>query len=98
LQDAAGETIGGLWASSFYDWLFVELLFIPEELRRHQLGSRMMKQDEQIAVARGCTGIWVDTFEFQAKGFYEQLGYSVFGTIEDYPRGTSRFFFRKRLG
>jgi hypothetical protein len=44
-----------------------------------------------------CVGIWVDTYGFQARGFYEKLGYELFGTIDDHPRGSHRFFFRKRL-
>ena len=34
----------------------------------------------------------------RAKRFYEKLGYSVFGTLEDYPAGHSRYFLRKTLG
>jgi hypothetical protein len=46
---------------------------------------------------RGCHGVWLDTFTFQARGFYERLGYSVFGAIEDYPPGHSRHFLKKDL-
>ncbi len=35
--------------------------------------------------------------EVQAPGFYERLGYTIFGTLEDYPPGHSRFFFRKTV-
>jgi len=27
----------------------------------------------------------VDSYSFQAPGFYERLGYSVFGKLDDYP-------------
>ena len=46
---------------------------------------------------RGCVGARLDTFEFQAPGFYEKLGYTRFGRIDDHPRGYSRFFMQKRL-
>jgi ribosomal protein S18 acetylase RimI-like enzyme len=39
--------------------------------------------------------VWLDTFSFQARGFYEKLGYTVFGEIENHPPGHSRFFLRK---
>ncbi|MDB5536981.1 MAG: Acetyltransferase family protein, partial [Devosia sp.] len=42
-------------------------------------------------------GIWLDTFSFQARPFYEKLGYSVFGTIPDYPPGGARYFLSKTL-
>ncbi|MGC6728099.1 hypothetical protein ACP0GO_26835, partial [Escherichia coli] len=41
--------------------------------------------------------MWLDTYSFQARGFYEKLGYTVFGTIDDFPPGHQRFFGRKRL-
>jgi ribosomal protein S18 acetylase RimI-like enzyme len=50
-----------------------------------------------IAAARGCIGVWLDTYAFQARGFYEKLGYEVFGTLADHPRGGGRFFMRKLL-
>jgi GNAT superfamily N-acetyltransferase len=92
-----GSVVGGLWGRFSYDWLFVELLFIPESLRGSGLGSRILLQAEQIATGLGCNGVWLDTYEFQAKGFYEKLGYSLFGSLDDHPRGMSRFFLQKRL-
>ena len=45
---------------------------------------------------RGCAIVWLDTFEFQARPFYEKLGFTVFGTL-DYPAGFKRFFLQKSL-
>ena len=56
-----------------------------------------MRTAEEVARERGCAGIWLDTFSFQARGFYEKLGYTVFGRIDDYPPGQSRFWLRKHL-
>jgi len=97
LRDAAGSTIGGLCGRSVYDWLYVDLLAVPEPLRRQGIGAQLMRRAEAVALERGCVGIWVDTYGFQARGFYEKLGYELFGTIDDHPRGSHRFFFRKRL-
>ncbi len=33
----------------------------------------------------------------QARGFYEKLGYSVFGRLDDHPKGSARYFLNKRL-
>ena len=52
---------------------------------------------EEIARARGCIGIRLDTMSFQAPAFYRRLGYSEFGRIEDYPPGHTRLWFMKRL-
>jgi len=92
-----GEILGGLWAWTSFSFLHIDLLYIPESMRRIGLGSRLVTQAEQEAPRRDCRGAWLDTFSFQARGFYERLGYTVFGTIEDYPPGHSRFFLKKSL-
>jgi GNAT superfamily N-acetyltransferase len=97
VKDAGGIVTGGLWGYSLYDWLFVELLVVPEPFRRTGLGTRLMRQAEEIARQRDCVGIWLDTFEFQARPFYEKLGYSVFGQLDDHPRGVIRYLLQKRI-
>ena len=92
-----GVVTGGLWGWTSWGWLTIETLFVPEAHRGSGLGSEVMNLAEQEAVRRGCIGVWVDTHSFQAPGFYERLGYSPFGVIEDYPPGHSRLFLQKRL-
>jgi GNAT superfamily N-acetyltransferase len=89
------ETLGGLWGWTSFSFLHIDLLYIPESMRRAGLGRRLVNQAEEEAIQRGCHGAWLDTFSFQARGFYERLGYTVFGSIEDYPPGHSRFFLKK---
>ena len=93
----SGAVIGGLWGQSVYDWLFIQYLAVPEALRGQGLGRELMSRAETVARERGCVGLWLDTFEFQARPFYEKLGYSLFGQIEDFPRGSRRYFLHKRL-
>ncbi len=97
LEDENGVIVGGLWGRTIYDWLFVEFLVVPDQLRGQHLGERVMREAERIAVERGCVGSWLTTFTFQAQGFYEKLGYSVFGVLENCPRENARIFLRKRL-
>ncbi|HVJ52007.1 MAG TPA: GNAT family N-acetyltransferase [Aliidongia sp.] len=97
VRGADGQAMGGLWGRTGYDWLFIELLVVPEALRGQKVGTTIMRQAEAIARERGCIGAWLDTFEFQARGFYEKLGYRVFGEIGDYPRGSARYFLQKRF-
>lgn len=97
LRDEQGQVVGGLWGKTSYQWLFVELLFVPEMYRGRDLGTRLMQLAEQRASERGCIGAWLDTYGFQARAFYERLGYEVFGEIADCPPGSSRFFLRKRF-
>jgi len=97
LTDHSGKIIGGLWGRTAYGWLFIELLFVPEELRAMGTGRTLVQHAETEAVERGCTYAWLDTFEFQSRGFYEKLGYKCFAELAEYPSGYSRFFMKKRL-
>ena len=97
LVDADGQRAGGLWGECLYDWLFVEMLAVPEMHRGGGYGQALMAEAERIANEHGCIGIWLDTFAFQARGFYEKLGFELFGTLDDHPRGRQRFFLKKRL-
>ncbi len=92
-----GASIGGLTARISYSRMFIELLFVPEELRGQRWGEKLMTEAERVAREHGCTGIWLDTFSFQAPGFYKKLGYEEFGALADYPPGHSRFFLHKPL-
>jgi GNAT superfamily N-acetyltransferase len=94
---ASDEILGGLYGSTWMSYLHVNLLFVPESMRGAGVGRKLMMEAEAEAVRRGCSAASLDTFSFQARGFYEKLGYSVFGTLDDYPPGHSRFYLTKRL-
>lgn len=90
-------TVGGLWGHTAYGWFFTELLFLPERLRGRGVASSILHKAETEAIRRGCQNSWLDTHEFQARGFYESNGYSLFGELPDYPKGYARYFLRKSL-
>lgn len=97
VRDDAGSITGGLWGKIGYRWLFVEFLAVSPELKGRGIGRDLMLQAEALARDAGCIGIWLDTFSFQARGFYEKLGFGHFGTIDDFPPGHARFFLSKRI-
>ncbi len=97
LRDTAGQVVGGLSGATYRGWLFVKNLAVQEDFRGQDYGSRLLLAVEAEAQARGCRHAWLDTFSFQARPFYEKHGYMVFGTLEDYPPGHSRYFLRKEL-
>jgi GNAT superfamily N-acetyltransferase len=97
VKDKRGEVVGGLWGHTGYEWLFTQLLVVPASLRGRGVGTKIMKLAEGEAMNRGCHGAWLDTFEFQARGFYERIGYECFGELPSYPKGFSRFFMKKTL-
>jgi GNAT superfamily N-acetyltransferase len=91
-NDALRAGLVGVIAGS---WLFLESLWVDEALRGQGIGRSLMASAEDHARAEGCHDAWLDTF--QARGFYEQLGYVAFAELDDYPRGQSRHFLRKAL-
>lgn len=97
VRDDSSAIIGGLWGRSGRGWLFIDLLGLPKSLRHERLGSRLMDMAEAEARARGCIGVYLDTFSFQARPFYEKRGFTVFAEIPDYPLGHRRYFLSKRL-
>jgi len=98
LREPGDETIlGGLWAVSYWRWLFVDQLFVPEMHRGQGLGTALLKLAETKARERGCIGVWLLSFSFQAPDFYRRHGYEPFGSIEDYPPGHRCTYFVKRL-
>jgi GNAT superfamily N-acetyltransferase len=97
IRDNAGSAIGGLWAVSLFQWMHVEMLLVPEPMRGQGIGSALMAMAETEAENRGCLGMHVDTFSFQAGPFYEKMGFSLFGVLDDCPPGHRRLFFQKRL-
>ena len=96
-DEHTNEIIGGLYGEIFYRWLFIELLAIPEQSRGQGTGSRLMEMAENTALERGCVGIWLDTFDFQAPAFYERHGFTEFGHLDNFPPQHKRLFFQKRL-
>lgn len=97
IQDERGNTVGGLWGKTTFDWLFIELFVVPEQFRGQDIGTDVLTRAEDAARDRGCVGVWLDTFEFQALGFYQKRGYELFGMVDDHPRGSRRFFVKKLL-
>jgi GNAT superfamily N-acetyltransferase len=97
LQDDEARIIGGLLGELHWGWLHVSILAVTERLRGKGWGSRLLLEAERIAIEQGCHHAWLDTFSFQARPFYERLGYTVFGELPDYPVGHSRYFLSKAL-
>ena len=97
LRDEGGALVGGAYGYVNWNWLFINLVWLRESLRGGGHGRHMILALEQAARERGCTHAHLDTFSFQARPFYEKLGYEVFSTLDDYPQGHRRFFLKKAL-
>jgi GNAT superfamily N-acetyltransferase len=96
LRDDKARVVGGALGHTHWGWLFVSHLWVDESLRGSGHGEQILRAAEREAVARGCRHAHLDTFSFQARPFYERLGYELFGQLEDFPAGHTRYFLRKR--
>jgi GNAT superfamily N-acetyltransferase len=98
LRDEMDLVVGGVHGNySKFGWLYISTLWVSEKVRGRDYGTQLMQHIEQAAVKAGCSHAYLDTFSFQAPAFYEKLGYTRFGKLEDFPAGQSKIFFRKRL-
>jgi GNAT superfamily N-acetyltransferase len=95
VRDAAGRTVGGAVGHVRWRWLYVARLWLPESTRGLGVGRRVMAAIEAYAWSHDCLGVYLDTFEYQARPFYEKLGYELYGTLDGYPPGYRQFYLRK---
>ena len=71
-------------------------LWVDPGRRGQGIGRHLLAALEAEAVRRGCSRAALDSYGFQAPGFYLRLGYREWGRL-DYPNGTTRHFFAKDL-
>lgn len=93
-----GELIAVLTGRTFGNWFYLESFWLAESCRGQGTGTAMLLKAEQIARERGCRYVLLDTLNFQAKPFYQRLGYQVCWTQADYPfAGGAKYFMQKTL-
>ena len=98
VRDAqTGKVVGGLYGRSEFGLVYVDWLFLPEDLRRARIGSRVLAMAEEEGRRRGCTRIALTTLSVQAPGFYKKQGYDVAATIDCDPPGLTRYYMMKKL-
>jgi GNAT superfamily N-acetyltransferase len=97
VRDGSGAVIAGLLGDTKWDWLYVDKLWVSEAARGRGLGSALLARAEEIARERDCVGAYLKTSEHQARPFYEQRGYQLFGTHEGFPAGTRQYYLCKRF-
>lgn len=96
--DENGHLIGGIVARLYlWECAYVDILWVQKDRRGDGLGTRLLREVEQEAAARGTKLIHLDTFDFQAKEFYEKQGYEVFGQLGNCTDGHVRYYMKKEL-
>jgi GNAT superfamily N-acetyltransferase len=98
LRDQGDEVVGGLLGGIWGGVLYVRILWVAQALRGRGHGRRLLEAAERRAVERGCHRVYLDTFSFQAPGFYEKQGYEIYARADDWPVGHAHYFLRKSIG
>jgi GNAT superfamily N-acetyltransferase len=91
------KIVAGLAAETFFDWMFVSLLWVSERYRGKGFGVSLMQAAEAEARNRGVRNVYLDSFSFQAPPFYAKLGYREFGRLKEFPAGHDRVWMTKAL-
>ena len=96
-HDTAGALVGGVIGATHWGWLYIRQFWVAEAERGRGLGRRLLAEAEAVARARGCAGVYLDTFSPDAAAFYERCGFERVGAIENFPPGHARTFLSKAL-
>jgi len=97
IKNDQGEIIAGAAGRTFGDWLQLSTLWVCEELRGQDVGSKLLAEMEASAKKRGCVKCLLDTLNFQAMPFYEKHGYKTQWIQEGYPKTGCKYFMVKAL-
>ena len=98
IVDKEGNIIAGCNGYIFpWGCMFIDDMWVDEKYRWHGLGSIALQNVESVAESKGCHLLWVSTWDFQAKPYYQKHGYEVFATLKDSPAGHEEYHLAKRL-
>jgi len=97
LKDERNAVLGGALGHVWGGWLDLDALWVAEPFRGQGYGAKLLRAAEDEARMQGCHGVFLTTFSFQAKPFYEKFGYEVVAEIPDYPQGHGHHVLTKKL-
>jgi ribosomal protein S18 acetylase RimI-like enzyme len=97
LKDENNKLFGVVSMSFLWNGMEIQSLWIDESVRKQGWGSKLMEAAEAEGIKRGCTFAYTNTFTWQAPGFYEKLGYTLYGKLENFPEDNSLSYYRKSL-
>jgi ribosomal protein S18 acetylase RimI-like enzyme len=97
VKDENEKLLGCAIVSFMWNGMSIQTVWVDEPARGQGLGQKLMTMVEAEGVKRGCTIAYTDTFTWQAPGFYEKLGYTLYGKLEGFPEGNALSYYSKKL-
>lgn len=92
----SGQVLGGAVGRRWGRCCELQQLWVEPTARGKGLGAQLMRAFEAHAVSHGCDTLYLETYSFQAPGFYAALGYTVTHEHAVYPHGIVKFMMVKR--
>jgi ribosomal protein S18 acetylase RimI-like enzyme len=97
LRDENKQIVGGCNGANLYGCLHIDQLWISPALRGKSHGTQLMLAAENHGKEIGCTFAVVNTMDWEARGFYEKLGYQVEFERHGFLKNAIFYFLRKSL-
>ena len=92
-----GVCLGGINAFRLDTLLMIDRFWVSETQRGKGLGRQLITAVEERGKAGGAKRVELNTFGFQAPGFYEKMGYRLFGSLEPAVGEWGHYFYTKEL-
>lgn len=93
-KDELGKPVGGAVCGLQYTSCYIHLFWISPCSKGRGLGSAVFEALVQECKTVGVKDIFLDTFSFQNKGFYERLGFTCVGCLRNYPKqGIDKYYY-----
>ena len=91
------EILAGLSGWTWAQACAIQTLWVHPSLRGQGHGRELLEAAEQEARAHGCKVIQIESYRFQAPGFYQKYGYELAWQLDDFPPGHRLCLLVKRL-
>ena len=98
-HDDQGRVIGGILAKAWlaWKWLDIEIVWVDQSYRNQGLGSKLLREIEQMGIENGCVKSKLTSLSFQAPDFYIKHGYQIYGELQNFLDGVTDYFLWKSL-
>lgn len=91
------EFMGGLYGYMIQGRFSLEELVVDKNFRGMGVGKRLLEHLEALLQSRDVPSIYLGTWDFQAPGFYEKMGYQLFARLPEIEGFPSKGWYQKAL-
>lgn len=97
LRDEESKINGGIRGVIYYGCMYIDELWVKDDYRGQGYGKNLMFKAEELSKNKNCNFITLNTMDFEAREFYENLGYIVEFERKGYLKSSICYSLRKNL-